>query len=576
MDGNHDQVVFENVPDQYVKGEDVVAHFTMLHEITVNTNEDQIGLLRVGSTNILECLVYASVQFDASTCHGTASFSSSSLPTSDDEFYQFCYIVKKGQCLGSSIPFQLNCSIDDIDLLYQASREIIPNKPSSDGLITLADHDNDDLVVIHTKRMLTEEKLRQENRHLLEMNRRLEQQRDECKVKLDSLDVKSNEYITKVKNDMQVLATSHKATIDELSARQRLEAKLRAEYDACRSLCNQYQSESLQFAERCRTLEDMNGQLSHESTKIRSQLSNTNQLTEEQHLQVLDLEKRLLQSNELLKSANQHQSQLEQQLRDLRITSEKYQISMQARLDAYAKQASQQENQIHALESANDLLKEEFNSMKTENTFLLTMANEDKKLKAELQERVDGLNEEHEEIEHEMKALRRELEETHGDQTGYHTLKSSFHEIEKRCVKHQKSEIEVKKQLTVYKDFVTDLQRQNQELTDRLSAGADEYKSLYRKYAALLRMNANANHQNKSNPTTLSNETGLNEEALVTLLRISYELQQQEGHEENEPTSTSGNSIVDEEIRECPMCYWEFPKHLSLENKKEHIENHFA
>jgi hypothetical protein len=42
-----DRVVFENVADQYVKGEDVTAFFTILHEIKVNADEDQIGLLRV-------------------------------------------------------------------------------------------------------------------------------------------------------------------------------------------------------------------------------------------------------------------------------------------------------------------------------------------------------------------------------------------------------------------------------------------------------------------------------------------------------------------------------------------------
>jgi hypothetical protein len=47
MDENQDQVVFENVPDQYVKGENVTAHFTILHDIQLNANEDQIGLLRV-------------------------------------------------------------------------------------------------------------------------------------------------------------------------------------------------------------------------------------------------------------------------------------------------------------------------------------------------------------------------------------------------------------------------------------------------------------------------------------------------------------------------------------------------
>jgi hypothetical protein len=34
------------------------------------------------------------------------------------------------------------------------------------------------------------------------------------------------------------------------------------------------------------------------------------------------------------------------------------------------------------------------------------------------------------------------------------TLKASYSEIEKRCVKHQKSEIEAKRQLTVYQDFI--------------------------------------------------------------------------------------------------------------------------
>lgn len=96
-------------------------------------------------------------------------------------------------------------------------------------------------------------------------------------------------------------------------------------------------------------------------------------------------------------------------------------------------------------------------------------------------------------------------------------------------------------------------------------------------------MVAKANQQPKPNPTTLSNETGLNEEALVTLLRNSYELQQQENHEEEEEeerpitttTVTSQKPRDEEEIRECPMCYWEFPEHFKLDAKKAHIDNHF-
>ena len=46
------------------------------------------------------------------------------------------------------------------------------------------------------------------------------------------------------------------------------------------------------------------------------------------------------------------------------------------------------------------------------------------------------------------------MEQVKENQTDYMILKNSFNEIEKRCVKHQKNEIEVKKQITVYKEFI--------------------------------------------------------------------------------------------------------------------------
>ncbi|UJR14228.1 hypothetical protein I4U23_001220 [Adineta vaga] len=614
IDERQDQVVFENVADQYVKGEDLTVHFTILNDEKIDLTEDSIGLLRAGCTNIQECLAYAPIQMKSSinsvetTCHGTAVFSSSLLPTSDDEFYQFCYLRNKRKYFGSSIPFQLNCSIDDIDLLTSTIGEKSSMKSTNDGLIALNDYDNDDLVVIHTKSMLVEEKLRQENRHLLDMNRRLEQQKDELKAKVELCNLKTNEYMNKFQADMQVLAATHRATIDELTTRQQVEAKLRAEYDACGVLCEQYKTESLQFAKRCSVLNETNQELTNDMTKLQLQMTATTQLTNEQLTKINDLEKRLLKSNELVKTANQYQTQLEQQLCDLRLTSEKYQKSIQGQIDAYNKQAAQQENQIHALESANSLLKEEFQSIKADNTFLLAMAKEDKQLIKDLQQQIDVMNGEYQtqtqQKQTELEILRKELQQTQGNTNDFTLLKNSFNEIEKRCVKHQKSEIEVKKQLTTYKELIVELENKNQDLTERLLAGADEYKTLYRKYAALERMITKVNLQSsssslpKSNPTTLSNETGLNEEALVTLLRNSYELQQQDQQkpqveedieednddvdneeqqeeevEESKPlTSTNSN----EEIRECPMCYWEFPHHLTLENKKDHIENHFA
>lgn len=305
----------------------------------------------------------------------------------DDEFYQFCYINDQGKILALSIPFQLNCSPDDVDLLSSCSTFVSTNFHPRQGLITLADHDQDDLLVVHTKGMLLEEKLRQENRQLLEQNRRLEELHQQIQVKLDLNDAKFNDYIAKTKNEMQILANTHKTTIDELTARQRVEEKLRAEFEASMELCHQYQSESLRFAERCRALEDAHTELTGEVQRLRAQLSLSNQSIDEQTIQIVELEKSLINSTEALKKADQYQNQLEQQLKDLGATAEKYQKNVQGKLDAFAKQASQQENQIHALESANELLKDELKKVNEEKVFLLNMLEEEKHEKKILQER---------------------------------------------------------------------------------------------------------------------------------------------------------------------------------------------
>ncbi len=52
------RVVFDNTADQYVKGEDVTAFFTIQDGIEDVSNEDQIGLLRVRSTFLKFIFLY--------------------------------------------------------------------------------------------------------------------------------------------------------------------------------------------------------------------------------------------------------------------------------------------------------------------------------------------------------------------------------------------------------------------------------------------------------------------------------------------------------------------------------------
>lgn len=101
------------------------------------------------------------------------------------------------------------------------------------------------------------------------------------------------------------------------------------------------------------------------------------------------------------------------------------------------------------------------------------------------------------------------------------------------------------------------MQHEIQELTERVASGADEYKALFRKYTLL---------QQNMQPNT-------HEEDLFSLVRNAVEIQQAQDKETTLLNSSSGDSV--KEVRECPMCYWPFPPHLTLEAKREHIDNHF-
>jgi chromosome segregation ATPase len=276
--------------------------------------------------------------------------------------------------------------------------------------------------------------------------------------------------------------------------------------------------------------------------EVKRQLSVYKGFVNDLQSEIQDLTQRLSDGADEYKTLFRKFTALEQQLNDLRLTSEKHQLSMEGQLNAYLKKIAEQVDQIKALE-------EEINL-------------------------IDLLREKHsietKEAKNELEALRSELNEKNVDQQAYMALKTSFIEIEKRCVKHQKTEIEVKRQLAGYQSFINDLQREIQDLTERLSAGAEEYKVLFRKYTALER---SIQQQEKVEPTV---DGSFNEEELVSVLRNTYENQQEKQETQIPSARSSLAADIDEEVRQCPVCSWEFPKNLNLDGKREHIEQHFA
>lgn len=256
----NDRVTFENIPDQYLKGEDITVNVTLPQSLTTNSDADEIGLIRTGSTNIQQCLIRVPVQFQTSTSHGTATFVAAQLPLTNDEFYQFWYIRNQSKNLGSSLPFQLNCTSDDMDFLTDISQR----KNKTDSLGSLSDQETDDIVVINSKGKTCENESSDNDKHLEEMAR------------------------------------------------------------------------------------------------MRSQLNTMTQFTIDQASKIVDYERRLLQTEQLLKQSNEDKLVLEQRLRDIELTSEKRQRSLNDQLKSYADQIARRDKQISQLEEANQLLHAKF------------------------------------------------------------------------------------------------------------------------------------------------------------------------------------------------------------------------
>jgi chromosome segregation ATPase len=166
--------------------------------------------------------------------------------------------------------------------------------------------------------------------------------------------------------------------------------KLRTEYDASIVMCEQYRTASLEYGERCRQMEEIQAQMTFDNHRLRSQLSLTSQVVDEQTVQIVDLEKSLIETKESLSMAKHYHMQVEEQLHEQRSIADKHRVSMQEQIDAYGKQLSQQENQLRALETANHLLKDELNTVIIDKTFLLTMIEQDKLVGNESYKRIDG------------------------------------------------------------------------------------------------------------------------------------------------------------------------------------------
>lgn len=174
------------------------------------------------------------------------------------------------------------------------------------------------------------------------------------------------------------MKASHKTAINELSSRQQIESKIRNDYEAIAKICTQYQKEALDTAERYRVLKISVGQ---SENQLALALAEVKEKSSKLEIVTAELEN----MSQALKFAEDARVQAEKNLKDLHSTSENFQKKTQASIEALTKEAAQQENQIHALETANTLLKEELKAVRDENLLLAQQLAKDQLILSQLQ-----------------------------------------------------------------------------------------------------------------------------------------------------------------------------------------------
>lgn len=135
-------------------------------------------------------------------------------------------------------------------------------------------------------------------------------------------------------------------------------------------------------------------------------------------------------------------------------------------------------------------------------------------------------------------------------------------------------------------------------MTDRLSAGAEEYRTLFRKYVALEQSIAlDRDHANAQLPVTTIDDPIEQkpveyvppkvqdeqdnfrdvEEELDAVLRNSDNDVRDVPYEEEERQQQRQASFNrdDSVVRKCPVCDWEFPEQMNSEGRNQHTESHF-
>ncbi|CAF3801372.1 unnamed protein product [Rotaria socialis] len=125
---------------------------------------------------------------------------------------------------------------------------------------------------------------------------------------------------------------------------------------------------------------------------------------------------------------------------------------------------------------------------------------------------------------------------------------------------------------------LTEQLKQSREEDEFNEIDLDRFKTKLAKLAEEFRQPSNIKIEQDSISLINKISVVLSTESIRRNACIPQEETKEEQHDVVNRDTAIHSSIGDfvNEITQCPMCLWEFPKYMTMQTKTEHIENHFA
>lgn len=457
------QVVFDDVKDCYSYDKPLSCVFT-LNSLLKADKSDWIGIYKVGFTNCNEHVCIIPVNVDLiKDGKGKIIFSAEILPKEDGEFYQFVYVSQAKQIRGASVPFQCKGNVSCEFIEEEEQDAVVVKYEINDSISEIKSR-----CAQLTKANESYENLVKENESLIKS---LREEVAAIKLRCFRLTMDNEKLNFTLRNKTDNLKNFADTITNLTTENNQLQSKF---YDLSNE--NKNLVDSLQ--QRINQVDQLKNDL--ESIKLEQIICLEKQVND--RVDELDRIRNDLRKNEATVAEQAQTIQNILSERDIlngliqKLTKEKNEL--EANQENLSQELNFSKDKLSAAEESKEILKSQFSlvtdeledAKKKQTIDMITIKELTEKLaqseveKKQLNEKINHIKMEHEEANGYHNALR--LAHTHLE----YRLKSS----------EQKREL-VEKENDIHKQTIDGLEKDNDDLRERIKQGAKEYTKLFEK-----------------------------------------------------------------------------------------------